>query len=51
MKYAPTVLIVHPKSCIATLLAMILRDYGFHVLALSDAVDAIEHVENLFFDV
>jgi hypothetical protein len=30
---------------------MILRDYGFHVLALSDAVDAIEHVENLCFDV
>ncbi len=51
MKYAPTVLIVQPKSCIATLLAMILRDYGFHVLALSDAVDAIEHIENLCFDV
>jgi len=51
MKYAPTVLIVHPKSCIATLLAQILRDYGFHALPLSNAVDAIEHVENLDFDV
>ncbi len=27
------------------------QDYGFHALPLSDAVDAIEHVENLFFDV
>jgi len=27
------------------------QDYGFHALPLWDAVDAIEHVENLFFDV
>ena len=51
MQYAPTVLIVHPRQGIAKGLASILQDYGFHALPLWNAVDAIEHVENLFFDV
>lgn len=51
MKYAPTVLIVHPKKGIAKELASVLQGHGFHAVPLSNAVEAIEHVESLCFDV
>ena len=49
--YAPTVLVVHPDQFTVEELAAALQDYDFHALPLTDAVDAIEHVENLDFDV
>src|SRR5713226_7790340 len=51
MQYAPTVLIVHPRQGIAKGLARMLQDHRFHAVPLWNAVDAIEHVANLFFDV
>jgi CheY-like chemotaxis protein len=51
MKYAPTVLIVHPKQGIAKGLASVLQQYGFHALPSTDSVDALELVENLCFEV
>jgi hypothetical protein len=51
MKYAPTILIVHPKHGIAKGLASVFHEYGFHALSSTDSVDALELVENLCFDV
>lgn len=48
---APTVLVVHPDRIIAGVAAEILQHYGFNALPLTNAVDAIENVENLYFDV
>ena|SRR5260370_29771239 len=51
MKKGPTVLVVHPDQYTAQELAAVLQDFGFHTLPLTNAVDAIETVENLYFDV
>jgi hypothetical protein len=50
MKKAPTVLVVHPDQHTAEELAAVLQGCGFHALPLANAVDAIENVENLHFD-
>ena len=47
----PAVLVVHPGQNTAEELALVLQDYGFHALPVTNAVDALEHVENLDFDV
>lgn len=50
MKKVPTVLVVHPDRHTAEKLAAVLQGYGFHALPVANAVDAIENVENLSFD-
>ena len=50
MPFTPTVLVVHPDQYTAQELAAVLQDFGFHALPLTNAVDAIENVENLYFD-
>jgi hypothetical protein len=51
MKKEPAILVVHPDHYTAQELAAALQDFGLNSLPLTNAVDAIEHVENLDFDV
>jgi hypothetical protein len=50
MKKTPTVLVVHPDQHTAEELAAVLQGCGFHALPVTNALDAIENVENLSFD-
>jgi CheY-like chemotaxis protein len=45
------VLVVHPHKIMAEFIAGLLQHYGINALPLTSALDAIEHVENLYFDV
>jgi hypothetical protein len=45
------VLVVHPFKDMAEFTAALLQHYGINALPLTSALDAIEHVENLYFDV
>jgi hypothetical protein len=45
------VLVVHPDKIMAEFIAGLLQDYGINALPLTSALDAIEHVENMYFDV
>ena len=48
----PNILVLHPNQIIAEATAGVLQIvYGLNALPLTDAVDAIEHVQNLDFDV
>ena len=46
----PNVLVVHPAWYTAEVLAAVLQDCGFQALPLTNALDALENVENLYFD-
>jgi len=45
------VLVVHPDKIMAEFTAGLLQHYGINALPLTSPLDAIEHVENLYFDV
>jgi hypothetical protein len=51
MKKEPTILVVHPDQYTTQELAAVLQDFGLNSLPLTNAADAIKHVENLDFDV
>ena len=45
------ILVLHPDRAVADEITEVLQEYGFNALAVTDAIDALEHVENLRFDV
>jgi DNA-binding NtrC family response regulator len=47
----PAVLVVHPDRAIAEEVVAVLQEYGFYALPITNAVDALEHTENVSFDV